>query len=123
MNPSVAVIALSLAVPLIGGCSTAYTVDVENRTPQPVVIELLAREPDMGLLATLAQPLRLGPGDRGGIGPVRTDTTRPVLIRADSAVRPGDPVLLDLWPGWTIVEVSQDGSGTTGPLHLRPSVP
>jgi hypothetical protein len=119
MNPATGRAALAVLLPLLGGCTTSYTVDVENRTPQPVVVELLIREPEMGLLASLAQPLRLGPGDRGGIGPVQTDTTRTVLIRTDSAVRPGEPVMLDVRPGWTIVEVRQDGANTTGPLHVR----
>lgn len=118
MKPACA-LAVVLTLPLLGGCYASYTVDAENHTPQPVVIEMLARAPESDLLASIAQPLRLGPGDKGGIAPVQLDTVRPVLLRVDSAVKPGQPVTLDVRPGWTVVEITQDGVGTTGPLHVR----
>ena len=108
-----------LALPLLalGACTSTYAVDVRNRTPQPISVELLARDTE-GNLAWIAQPVRLGPGDRGGAGPTTIDANRHALVRVDTPGNPGRPVMLDLRPGGTVVEVTQEGTTASGPLHI-----
>ncbi|MFT3684115.1 MAG: hypothetical protein QM783_04160 [Phycisphaerales bacterium] len=117
MNRCAIVVGLVCAAGL-GACSTSYSVDAENHTPQPVLIEMFARAPEGGN-ALMASALRLGPGDKWHLAPVQMDTVRSVFLRVDSLVRPGDPVTLDLRPGWTIVEVTQEGDQVMGRLHVR----
>jgi hypothetical protein len=119
MNRCLTAVALVCAAGL-GACSTSYTVDAENHTPQVVQVEMLAHAPEGGD-ALIAPALRLGPGDKSGIAPVQMDTVRSVFVRVDSLVRPGNPVVFDLRPGWTILEITQDGDQVTGPLHVRPA--
>jgi hypothetical protein len=109
-----------VCVAALGACSTSYTVDAENHTPQPVLVELFAHAPEGGD-ALIAPALRLGPGDKHGIAPVQMDTVRSVFVRVDSLVRPGNPVAFGLLPGWTILEITQDGDQVTGPLRVRPA--
>jgi len=113
-----------LALPLLalGGCVGAnsnanYAVDVRNRSAQPVSVELLARDA-AGNLSWLAQPVRLGPGDRGGLGPVWIDPKLQATFRADTPGNPGRAVIFDLKPGVIALEVSQDGTAATSPLRV-----
>ena len=110
--------ALTLPLLVLGGCYSSYAVDVRNRTPQPISVELLARDPQ-GNVSWIAQPVRLGPGDRGGIGPVTIDANRPALLRADTPGNPGRPVTLEVRPGGMVVEVTQEGTTANGPLHVN----
>lgn len=114
---AIAVLAAGAAAGL-GGCRGVYTVDVENRTPQPVMVRLLAVAPEGGA-ALLVAPLRLGPGDKGTLGRVETDRVRAVRVDVESAVRPGDPASLVLAPGWSIVEVWQEGTSGGSPVRAR----
>lgn len=113
-----------LALPLLtlGGCVSTYAVDLRNRTAQPVFAELLARNPG-GDLSLVAQGIRLGPGDRGGVGPVSVDAQRPVVLRTDTPGNPGRPAMLELAPGTTAAEVTQEGTTANAPIRLYPLQP
>jgi hypothetical protein len=111
-----------LAFPLlaVGGCAvppSGYAVDARNRSAQPISLELLSRDAQ-GNLYWLAQPVRLGPGDRGGVGPASLEAGRSALLRTDTPGNPGRPVMTDLWPGATVVEVTQDGELANSPLRV-----
>ena len=110
-----------LALPLLalGGCHSSFAADVRNRSSQPVSVELVSPGPN-GTVALLAPSLRLGPGDRGGVGPVRVEQHRSVVLRVDSLGNPGRPAVIDLMPGTTIAEATQDGTNANAPLLLRP---
>lgn len=111
-----------VALPLLalGGCTSSYAVDLRNQSSQPVFAELLARSPEGGL-ALVGQPIRLGPGDRGGIGPVSVDARRQLVLRADTPGNPGRPAMLDVTPGTTVATVGQDGAAANSPITLRPA--
>lgn len=115
-NTLLAVLALPLLA--LGGCTSTYAIDLRNQSSQPVFAELLARGPEGGL-ALVGQPVRLGPGDRGGIGPVAVDARRSVVLRADSQGNGGRPAMLDVTPGTTVAIVGQDGTTANSPITLR----
>lgn len=114
-------VVLALPLLLLGACTSTYSVEVVNQTNQPVTAEFLARSPE-GLLAPIGQPIRLGPGDRGGMGPVTLDANRPIVLRANrpgASDAPPNPVLIDLVPGRTGVEIGQDGTAFGSPIVVR----
>src|SRR5262245_10046281 len=89
---------VSLTLGLLGcatmstGCQTSYAADVRNTTPQPVYAQLMERL-DSGAMARAA--IRLGPGDRGGLGPVIARTGHAYLV-VDTTPNPGTPVSVGL---------------------------
>ncbi|HZW06632.1 MAG TPA: hypothetical protein VFF65_05870 [Phycisphaerales bacterium] len=111
----------TLVFPLLclAGCTADYAANVRNRCAQPVSVELISPGPN-GETALLAPSLRLGPGDRGGVGPVRIDQQRTAVLRVDFAGNPGRPALITLTPGTTTAEVTQEGATANAPLNLRP---
>lgn len=101
----------------MAGCSKSnYGVDLRNRTPQPVYAQLVERMNSGEQRARVGA--RLGPGDRAGVGPVRARTGSVTLI-VDTMPNPGVPAMVELAPGTSSIEVTQDGEGTSGPIRLR----
>lgn len=102
----------------LAGCQADYGADVRNTTPQPVYAQLLVRS---GGGESVVLQKRLGPGDRGYLGPVRaSDKPGRVSVAVDSLPNPVRPATLDLLPGTTFVDVLQDGDRTAGALRLSP---
>src|SRR5262245_33877814 len=87
----------------LGGCQTSYSADLRNTTPQPLYAQIMEQF-DNG--ATARAGIRLGPGDRGGLGPVIAREGRAYLL-VDTTPNPGTPVTVPLAPGTTIAEVHQ----------------
>ncbi len=118
-KPLLAVSVFSLLT--LVGCAASppasFAVDVRNRSSQPVSVELLSRDAS-GNLFWLVQPVRLGPGDRGGLGPATVAPDLVATFRADTPGNPGRAVIYDLPPGVTALEVSQDGTTATSPLRV-----
>lgn len=100
----------------LAGCQADFAADVTNRTPQPVTLNLVAKGDTNGGPATLTK--RLGPGDRGTIGPLRCNKNKGAYLAADTLGNPSRPLTVDLAPGQSFFELRQDGTGTTGPLIL-----
>lgn len=99
---------------LLAACQSGYSVDVRNQTPQPVFVEMLVRYPNGAV--TNNQGARLGPGDRGALGPIYTGPDNAVSFRVDSMPNPQRPAWIDLRPGMTILVITQPGEGSGGPL-------
>lgn len=111
-------IALLAPVTALSACQSDYAVDVRNHTAQPIYIELLVRYPSGAV--TVNQAARLGPGDRGELGPIRTGPDNLVSFRADALPNPQRPAWLDLSPGLSVIEVQPGGEQSNAPLRLRP---
>jgi hypothetical protein len=95
-----------------GGCKSSYMADIRNQTPQPVVATLIDPVgPD--------QIVRLGPGDRGQLGPVMVDQKELVQVKVDSLGNTGVPAMFQLRPGENYLNVLQGGQLTSGPLMIR----
>lgn len=111
--------ALLGAATLLGGCQlpNRFSVDVRNQTPQPLFVEILERDTYGNTFAR--GTARLGPGDRGGIGPVSAAASSVVEASMDTKPNPRAPVTWTLRPGTNILEVRQQGDGTAGPLEVR----
>lgn len=99
----------------MGGCQASYAVDVRNTTPQPLYAQLME---DFDTGPVLRSSARLGPGDRGGLGPVVAREGRAFVV-VDTIPNPGTPVRVPLAIGTTIIEVAQVGEQTSGPLEVR----
>lgn len=117
MNRARASVCCLLALPLAACHQSGYAVDVRNRSPQPVFVEMLTRTGPESL--ALLASARLGPGDRTGLGPASVNQNQSVIVRADAQGNTGHPAVLDLRPGTTVVDVTQDGPNTTGQIRLR----
>jgi hypothetical protein len=102
----------------LAGCQADYGADLRNTTPQPVYAQLLVRG---GGGQSVVTQKRLGPGDRGYLGPVRA-SNKPgrVALVVDSMPNPVRPATMDLPPGTTFVDVTQDGDRTAGAIRLSP---
>lgn len=88
----------------LGGCRSAYDVQVRNLTDQPIVASLstpFGDGADTALSAT-----RLGPGDRGSLFK-QVEGKKRVSLRVDFAGNEGYPAILDLSRGETIVNVER----------------
>ena len=105
----------SVAIAALGGCYNTYSADVRNTTPQPVYMQLVKT----GGAPNLLRSARLGPGDRGSIGPVTIDQRDLVRLVIDTGPNPNRPLTLDLRPGLNVYEVQQEGTMTSGPLRVR----
>lgn len=115
----VGLVGLSLAAGLAGGCQlpSRFSVDVRNQSPQPLQVELIERD-TYGNSFTRGST-RLGPGDRGGLGPFSAPASSIVEVAIDSKPNPRAPVLWTLRPGTNILEVRQQGDATAGPLEVK----
>jgi hypothetical protein len=100
---------------VLGGCYNTYSADVRNTTPQPVYMQIVKT----GGAPNLLRSARLGPGDRGSIGPVTVDQRDLVRLVIDTGPNPNRPLTLDLRPGLNVYEVQQEGTMTAGPLRVR----
>jgi len=100
----------------LGGCQATYSADVRNQTPQPLFAKILWRTDD-GRNPIQAQR-RLGPGDRGTIGPIQAPVGRAILT-LDTLPNPQGVWSIDLRPGTTVFNVTQKGDLTAGPLEVR----
>ncbi len=112
--------AVVLAALALAGCQANYAADVHNTTPQPVFVQLIknSNQPGAAKPMTVVQR-RLGPGDRGAVGPIRaSDRAGAVSIVIDTLPNPSRPAMLDLMPGTTFLEVTMEGQGTTGPIRV-----
>ncbi len=110
---------LGLTALFLAACQQAdFAADLTNKTPQPVYAQLFTRSNDRTGSVLTAQT-RLGPGDRGFLGPVRTvDRNGQVYLVVDPKPNPSNPVTLDLTPGTVFLEVHQEGDQTAGRLRL-----
>lgn len=97
------------------GCQAGYAVDVRNTTPQPVYAQLMEQF-DTGTV--MRSSVRLGPGDRGGLGPVVAREGRAFVV-VDTVPNPGTPVRVPIAIGTTVIEVIQQGNQMSGPLEVR----
>jgi hypothetical protein len=114
-----AIVLSLLGAPLLlvlTGCQATFTADIRNETPQPLFAAIRQRTDD-GRNPILAQQ-RLGPGDRGSVGPVRAPVGRALLV-LDTRPNPQGPWTTDLRPGITVFSVTQKGDQTAGPLEVR----
>jgi len=101
----------------LAGCTTSYSVDLRNQTPQVVFGDAYYVTPQgerVGLGA-----VRLGPGDRGGMGPFAVRNDALVTVTVDTVPNPQRPAAVDLRPGLNVFEVTQQGEKTAGPLQVR----
>lgn len=118
-NALLAVLILPLLA--LGGCAqgtSSYAADVRNHTGQPIAADLLLRNgPDV--YVPLVTTMRLGPGDRGGIGPVIVQSSQIVVLRTDVYGNPSRPCFMELRPGTTYAEVNQESPLATAPMRLR----
>jgi hypothetical protein len=112
-----AVIGLSLAASAVifSGCESSYSVDIRNQTSQPLYANIVERTEGGGFNRAT---MRLGPGDRGAIGPVSMRTGRAMLV-VDTKGNPTGPAQLDLPPGTSVVRIEQDNDSSSSPIHLR----
>ena len=101
----------------LAGCETTYSADIRNQTPQPLFAEIISFD-QWGNAYPMAAT-RLGPGDRAGLGPVRIKKERLVTLQLDTVPNPQRPARVDMRPGVTTVEVTQQGAQTSGPLQVR----
>ena len=114
-----AAIAVSLlgGVSLLTGCTTGYSADVRNQTPQPLFVDAYYMTPQgerIGLGSA-----RLGAGDRGGLGPYAVRNDALVSVSIDTVPNPQRPAIVDLRPGLNAFEVTQGGDKTSGQLQVR----
>lgn len=112
---------LVLAAAAGAGCQANYAADVHNTTPQPVFVQMIKNANQPGSAKPMAVlQRRLGPGDRGALGPIRaSDRAGAVSIVVDTLPNPSRPVTLDLMPGTTFLEVTMEGGATTGPIRVN----
>lgn len=99
----------------MSGCQASYATDIRNTTPQPLYAQLMEQ---FDKSATVRASVRLGPGDRGALGPVVAREGRAFLV-VDTHPNPGTPVTVPLAVGTTALEVIQRGEEMSGPLEVR----
>lgn len=102
----------------LAGCTTSYQVDVRNQTPQPVVVAIFQASGG-GQQSAISPGKRIGPGDRDAVYTRKVPQDWVVFVQADAPGNPGYPAKLDLAPGLTVVDITQEGVDQTGPLRLR----
>lgn len=98
---------------VFAGCQADYSADVVNKTPQPLFVQMFVKG---NTESSLAASKRLGPGDRGFIGPVRHDKNQGAYLSFDTLANPNRPTTMDIGPGTSFFEVQQDSAGSSGPL-------
>lgn len=107
---------LGLMAATLAGCKSSYALDVRNASPQPLYVAVLSKN-NAGTLAL--GRARLGPGDRGGLGPFTVAQSEIVWAQFDTQPNPERAPELTLRPGLSVIEVTQDGNATAGPLRVR----
>jgi hypothetical protein len=101
-----AIVPLVAAAIILPACQSSYAVDVRSQASIPVYVQIVERTNSGG--AVLKASERLGPGDRKAVGPVRMKTGSAMVV-VDSRPNPNAPTFLDLSPGTTFLEVSEEG--------------
>jgi hypothetical protein len=107
--------AVLVATGVMGGCQAGYAVDVRNTASQPVYAQLMEQF-DTGTV--MRSSIRLGPGDRGGLGPVMAREGRAFVV-VDTVPNQATPVQVPIAIGTTVIEVIQIGTEASGPLQVR----
>ncbi len=104
----------------LAACQADYGADIHNTTSGPVYAQLMVKANDRNQPATLNATRRLGPGDRGTVGPVRANA-RPgsVYLTVDSLPNPSHPASADLRPGTAFITVTQEPGGPLQ-IHEKP---
>lgn len=102
----------------LGGCQADFAADIRNETPQPVFAQIFMKSND-GKSSVMGASKRFGPGDRGFIGPVRTNKDAGAFLVVDTLPNPTTPITYDLPPGVSFLAVEQIGAAAAGPLRLR----
>lgn len=96
----------------LAGCQADYAADIVNRSPNPVFVQLVSRAHGIGENSVVSANKRLGPGDRGFIGPVRaSDKAGSVYVSIDSLPNTTRPFTMDLPPGTTFLEAVENDDG------------
>lgn len=95
------------------GCQADFGADVTNKTPQPLFVQLFSKGNTDSMLAASK---RLGPGDRGVIGPIRNNKHQGAYLTFDTLPNPARPTTVDLDTGMNFFEVHQDSESSAGPL-------
>lgn len=104
-----------LALGALAGCQQQFTCDVRNNGDQPITAQLVWA--NNAMTREDLRSARLGPGDRGSIGPVWTD--KPVKLVIDFQGNTGYPGELPLTPGLNVVNVRRADEGSQGTLKLE----
>jgi hypothetical protein len=97
------------------GCQAGYSADIRNPGPRPVYAQMMEQ---FDSYATMRSSVRLGPGDRGGLGPVMAREGRAFVV-VDTVPSTGTPVRVPLAVGTTILEVTQTGDPASGLLQVQ----
>lgn len=106
-----------LGMLLLVGCQADYSADIRNRTSTPVFAQLFVKPHGADGQSILGASKRLGPGDRAFIGPVRaSDNPGAVFVSVDSLPNAARPASLDLLPGTSFLDVTDE----SGVLRLSP---
>jgi hypothetical protein len=104
-----------LALTGLAGCRADYAADIRNQTPQPLFAQLVERRNDGTVLRARD---RIGPGDRGVVGPIRAEKGRVGLV-VDTLPNPEGALVRDLRPGTNYLNVRQLGESTGGELQVE----
>jgi len=105
---------------LSGGCQQAdFGADLTNKTSQVVFARLHIKPNDPSGQAVIAAEKRLGPGDRGFIGPVRTLAFPGVFLTVDTYPNSQSPETMDLQPGTSNLEITQQGDAPNAAIHVN----
>ena len=117
-NPPRTIVAALFAAAALAltACQANYAADITNKTPQPLFVKLFSKAANKNDPAVLGAQKRLGPGDRGTIGPVRNNRNLGVFLSLDTLPSPARPTTIDLEPGTGYFDVRQDSETTAGPL-------
>jgi hypothetical protein len=97
----------------LAGCQTNYGADIHNQTSTPVFAQIMVKANDRNQPAVVGASRRLGPGDRGSVGPVR-GAVKPgsAYLIVDSLPNPSKPASADLLPGTAFVTVTNADDGS-----------
>jgi hypothetical protein len=100
---------------LLAGCQADYAAQITNKTSQPVTAHIFRKGPSQAVLGAM---VRLGPGDRGILGPVRTNKGYGAFLTIYPAGSPERPLTVDLMPGDAFYEVQQESDKSDSPLRI-----
>jgi hypothetical protein len=117
MGPSIIRKSLSImalgTIGLLGACQTNYGADIHNQTSTPVFAQIMVKANDRNQPAVVGASRRLGPGDRGSVGPVRGSVNPgSAYLIVDSLPNPSRPASADLRPGTAFVTVTNADDGS-----------
>jgi hypothetical protein len=106
-HPAQAIAALALT--LLLGCQSGYTLAVKNDTDQPVtvtVVETIGAQPSINRASKW-----LGPGDAATLGPGTSNTNARVELVADAKSNAFSPAIIQVPPGWTSYDIRRSETG------------